>query len=126
MEEITILAIQFFLEVVLNAAVALPFDWSLGERTYRSGMGCAKPLIFLAIGVGCGFISLLVLPTLLIPLPWLRLTNLVLSPVLAGALAAYLAYLRYKDTSPTQLRAHFMNSFLFTLAYASVRLAYAR
>lgn len=127
MEEAIIVVLQIFFEILFNSMVSLPFDWFFGWRELDEGWtGCLLPMLFLIVGAGCGWISLLLLPKLLIPLVWLRLINLILSPVVAGSMAAFIASQRDKLTSRDQLRVHFFNAFLFTLAFTAVRWAYSK
>lgn len=126
MEEILVLIIQIFFEGFFNAAVSLPFDWFFGWRDLESGgTSCLKPLLFFILGGFCGWLSLLVLPKLLIPLAFLRIINLLFSPLMAGGMSAYIASVRDKKATRDDLRGHFMNSFIFTLTFTAVRWAYS-
>ena len=127
MEEVIVVILQIFFEVFFNAIVSLPFDWFFGWKELEGCQwGCAYPFLFVGLGAGCGWVSLLILPKLLIPLMGLRLLNLVLAPTLAESMSAYIASVRTKKHDKNLMAIHFMNSFLFTLAFAGVRLAYAK
>lgn len=127
MEEVLVVLIQFLFEVVFNAIVSQPFSWFMGWREVEGdGPSCLVPVVFMIVGGVVAWLSLLILPKLLIPLVFLRVINLIFAPVFAGGLSAYLATLRDKQATRVQVRRQFMNTFLFTLAFVAVRWAYSQ
>ena len=76
-------------------------------------------LIALA-GMAVGGVVSRMHPQPVLPYPWLRLTNLVVGPGLAGGLSAAIARWRRRDAW-----FHFWMAFCFVLGYNLVRFAYA-
>lgn len=114
MEEILVMLVQLIFEVMFNAAVSLPFDWFLDWRDVEgdgasAGMGVAP-----------------VTATTADSLVFFRVINLIFAPIMAGGLSAYFASCRKRQTTRRQLQGHFLNSFLFTLAFAAVRWVYSQ
>lgn len=130
MEEIVVLILQVFFEIFFNAIISLPFDWLFSSRYSELGQenikGCLYPILFIAVGAGCGWVSLLILPKLLIVFPALRLVNLIFAPLMAGGMSVYLASWRQKEGKLEFGLLHFFNAFFFTLAFVGVRWAYSR
>lgn len=129
MEEIVVIILQVFFEVFFNAIISLPFEWLFSTRysdNEQNVKGCLFPVLFIAVGAGCGWVSLLILPKLLIGIPALRLVNLIFAPLMAGGMAVYLASWRQKEGKLKHAPLHFLNAFLFTLAFVGVRWAYSK
>lgn len=129
MEEIVVIILQVFFEIFFNAIVSLPFEWLFSTRyadNEQNIKGCLFPILFIAVGAGCGWVSLLILPKLLIAIPALRLVNLIFAPLMAGGMSIYLASWRQKEGKLRHAPLHFLNAFLFTLAFVGVRWAYSR
>lgn len=73
------------------------------------------------LGAIAGGISLWLLPTLFVTAEWLRIANLILTPVAAGTLmGAFGAWRRRRNEELIRLD-HFSYGFLFALAMALVR-----
>jgi len=87
-EEIVVLLIQFVVEILLQAVVYLPFDFSF-YRDEKSGerSGCGWMSVYVILGGGVGALSLLIAPRLLLDSIALRVGNLVLAPWAAGGLS---------------------------------------
>lgn len=130
MEEVVVLILQVFFEVLFNAIISLPFEWLFSTRyseyDLQNVKGCLFPILFVVVGAGCGWVSLLILPKLLIAFPELRLLNLIFAPLMAGGMAIYLASWRQKGETQHHAALHFFNAFFFTLAFVGVRWAYSR
>ena len=130
MEEILALVIQLVLEVGLQIFGSLGFDFATESRRNRKGEedksedGFGWLLAFAVFGGICGGLSLIFAPKLILPKIALRIANLVVSPLIAGALSYLVA--RYvwsaRGSSPTH---HFWRAFCFALAFGLVRFAYA-
>ncbi|HQR05757.1 MAG TPA: hypothetical protein PLN21_02990 [Gemmatales bacterium] len=130
MEEVVVLILQVYFEIFFNAIISLPFDWVFSslhsEQEQENIKGCIYPILFVIVGAGCGWVSLLILPKLLIAIPALRLVNLIFAPLMSGGMAVYLASWRQKEGKLNYSLLHFFNAFFFTLAFVGVRWAYSR
>jgi len=125
-EEIVVLLIQFVVEILLQAVVYLPFDFSF-YRDEKSGerSGCGWMSVYLILGGGLGALSLLIAPRLLLDSIALRVGNLILAPLAAGGLSWAVSEWRRGRGAVVCPRSHFWFGFWFALAFGGVRLAYA-
>jgi H+/Cl- antiporter ClcA len=83
-------------------------------------------LLYLAFGAIAGGISLLLFPNLFIRLEWLRVASLVVTPLLAGLVMAWIgSWLRNRQKSLIPLDS-FAYGFCFALGMAFVRHLFAR
>ncbi len=130
--DLLVLLIQLFLEAMVQSLLSLAFDsWSdwwlwpsIDEWFHRDKVtgrrtGFGWYFLFLASGGIVGRISLLVAPHLVLPFVSLRVANLILAPIAAGALSWWAALGRQNRAD------HFWMSFCFALAFSIVRLEYA-
>lgn len=130
MEEIVALIIQLVLEVGLQLFGSIGFDVATESRRTRGDGGaqetdgCGWLALFAVFGAICGGVSLIFKPNLILPTLGLRVANLVVSPLLAGALSyLFAAYVwAARGASP---RHHFWRGFCFALLFGLVRFAYA-
>jgi hypothetical protein len=126
MEEIVALLVQFIFEVGLQLLGSLGVDFLTASRSQdeKENAGCGWLVLFAVVGGICGGLSLLAAPHLFLPNLALRIANLIIAPVVAGALSYLVA--RYVWTS-RQLMAthHFWRGFWFALAFGLVRFASA-
>lgn len=88
------------------------------------------PLIVQGFHVACGALagalSLQIVPTLFIEASWLRVANLIVTPVLAGfAMERMGTWRRSRGQQPVQLDT-FLNGALFAFAMAMVRLGWGQ
>ncbi len=120
MEEIAAALVQVFLEFFLEFVVYVGID-VVSLQTERSrGYGCMLLGFMGLAGMALGGIVNWMHPQPVLPYLWLRLTNLVVGPVLAGGLSAAIA--RRRGREPW---FHFWMAFSFVLGYNLVRFAYA-
>lgn len=125
MEELLVILIQVLVEIVLDCLIYLPWDTSF----YKSGKavdnsGCAMCFAYLSVGAACGWLSLLIVPKLVLGRSVFRLGSLILNPMVAGASAWALATLRNNPTRKLRPPIHFFFAFCFVLAFGAIRLAY--
>jgi hypothetical protein len=125
-EEIVALLIQVVVEVGLQllGGIGVDFLTAARSRDDRDRDGCGWLVLFAAIGAVCGGLSLLVVPNLFLPNLGLRIANLIVAPVLAGALS-YLVARRLWTSRKGEPAHHFWRGFSFALAFGLVRFAYA-
>ena len=104
--------------------------WELGLHSAHKRRGPRRPWspwlagpAYAALGALTGLLSLWMFPHMLIDTPWVRVLNLVLTPLLAGALMAALGAWRRRRQDPVIRLDKFAYGFLFALAMAGTRLA---
>lgn len=123
--------LQFFGELLVQMvleAVAEVF----GHRVRRS-LGRPRPVPpalaatgYLVLGALAGSLSLWLLPTLFIEAQWLRLLNLLLTPLAAGLIMERIgAWRRARDKDVIRIET-FAYGFLFALAMAVVRFVWGQ
>jgi hypothetical protein len=113
---------ELVLQIVLEALA------ELGLHSVREPFRRPKPLhpVLAAIGygifgAGAGALSLWLLPNLFITVEWLRIANLVITPVAAGGvMVAFGVWRRRRDEELIRLD-RFSYGFLFAFAMALVR-----
>jgi hypothetical protein len=119
-------AFQFFGELLLQMigeAIAELIGHSLKEPFRRPqpahpALAAFGTLIF---GAVAGAISLLIFPDLFIKLEWLRVLNLALTPLAAGALMAWIGRWRRRHEKEVIRLESFAYGFCFAFAMALVR-----
>jgi hypothetical protein len=129
-EEIVALILQLVIEVGLQLFGSIGFDFATESRRARGSDGTRNPdgcgwmLAFAAFGAICGGISLIFAPDLILPTLRLRIANLIVAPLLAGALSALVAAQIWaaRGASP---KHHFWRGFWFALLFGLTRFAYA-
>lgn len=120
MEEVVAALLQVFLEVFLEFVVYIGLDIVSLQDEKGNTRGCVLFGFFVLAGAGLGALVNWMHPRPVLPFPWLRLLNLVVSPVLAGGLSVLVARWRRRDPP-----LHFWMAFCFILGYNAVRFAYA-
>lgn len=129
--EILFVVLQLVGNLVLQIVVEVLIKFglhSIGEPIRRP-----KPLPpwlaaigYAALGVAAGAMSLWIFPQQFIATPWLRIVNLVITPIVAGAfMAAMGAWQRKKNEDLIRLD-RFAYGFLFALAMAVVRITWGQ
>jgi hypothetical protein len=119
-EEIVGALLQVFLELFLELLVYVGLD-IISLRDERGDYhGCVLFGLFALAGIGLGAVVNWLHPQPVLPVPWLRLTNLIVGPFLAGGVSAVIARWRQRDPL-----THFWMAFCFVLGYDVVRFAYA-
>jgi hypothetical protein len=129
MEDLLIVILQFFFEVLLQVLAELPWDLFVGSRQkstdWEAGPG-AWIFLSLAAGAGIGGISLLVFPTTLLHSSRARMANLIVAPAISG-LVSFSFWRARKgvkvNRSDAEMRAVYAACFTFGLAV--IRFAYA-
>jgi hypothetical protein len=129
-EELIALLFQIVIELIVQLVIYLPFDWGLStvwsraETTDGNINGCGYFFLFMIMGGVLGGLSLLIEPRLLLPYAWMRITNLFVTPILAGALSWLFAKWRRQKQSGIVASEHFGSAFLFGLAFSLVRFTF--
>lgn len=112
------LLLQILFEAVaelLGHSLIEPFRRKEPMNAWLAGIGYAL------YGCIAGGLSLLIIPNLFISASWLRVTNLVLTPILAGLIMSYLGARRRKREKQTIRLETFSYGFVFALAMAIIR-----
>ena len=122
MEEVLVVILQLFFELLINVLGSGLLDVASRSTSAKSQEGCGIFLLHAAIGGGLGFASTLIAPHLFLPYPWMRLLNLAVGPVIAGGVSYLIAreVLKKPDGS-----GHFLHAFLFALMFGLARFAFA-
>ncbi len=117
------------LEVLAELLLQLLFE--LGARSLAVPLQRKTPwhpawaaLGYIGAGAAAGGLSLWLFPALWVTTPGLRLANLVVTPILSGAVMAGLGALRARRNAPTVTLDRFAYGYLFALAMAGVRYAF--
>ena len=130
MEEILVLVLQLFFEVVLQLLVYGGFDIAIlaTEGTEKPGrVGCLMMLVFGLIGAGIAGLANLVHPGAFLPEPWMRVANLIVGPPLAGGVSWLFAdWRRRRFEAKLVPSLHFWFAFWFVLGFDLVRFIYAQ
>lgn len=105
--------------------------WELGLHCVHKRRGPRRPWspwlagpAYAALGALTGILSLWMFPNVLIDTPWVRVLNLLLTPILAGALMAAMGAWRRRRQDTVIRLDKFAYGFLFALAMAAVRLTW--
>lgn len=121
--------LQFLGEFVLQAVFELIAE--LIGRSVKEPFRRPKPINpwfaavgYIIFGIAAGALSLWLLPALFITSPWLRIANLILTPVVAGLLMERLGAWRERKDQETIRLDTFAYGFLFALSMALVRFAW--
>jgi hypothetical protein len=125
-EELLILLVQVLGELAVNILINLPFHWPWRKRaTPNQDSGFPVGLFWLALGCLLGWISTLLFQHTLLPLPALRVLNVVVAPIAAAYLAQTLARRAAQNKPDINPQTDFWQAFWFTLGFVLVRLACA-
>jgi len=115
------LLLQAFFELIaelIGRSVKEPFRRPKPVNPWFAAFG------YIIFGVAAGGLSLWLVPALFIPSQWLRIANLILTPVVAGLLMDRLGAWREKKDQETIRLDTFSYGFLFALSMALVRFAW--
>jgi hypothetical protein len=122
-EEALVVVLQLFFEVVVQSLGWLPLDLAAGSG--RTERGCGWVLFHAAVGGLLGFVSTLISPHLLLPVPWMRVLNLLAAPLVAGGLAYLFATHVRPGGRRLDPRDHFAHAALFAFMFGAARFAFA-
>lgn len=126
MEELLILLTQILGELAVNILINLPFHWPWRKRaTPNPASSVLAGMIWLALGCLLGWASTLLFQHTLIPLPALRILNVMVAPIAAASLARALARRAAQDKPDVDPQTDFWQAFWFTLGFVLVRFVYA-
>lgn len=112
------LLLQLVLEVLadlLGHSLKAPFSRSRSQPAWISGLG------YLVLGAAAGGATLLLFPAHFIEAEWLRLCNLLLTPLAAGMVMEAISSWRVRRDKNVLSLEHFAHGFCFALAMAVVR-----
>lgn len=133
--EVVLELLTWLLQMLAELLLQIVFEilTELGVRSVREPFRKPQPLHpllasigYLIFGATAGGVSLWLFPEAFIDSEWLKLTNAVCTPLIAGALMAMLgAWRRRKDQELIRLD-RFSYGFLFALAMTLVRFVWAK
>ena len=124
MEELLVLLIQGFFELVMFVISVFPvelfmYSWERDEDN-RTFLKCFLLLLF---GLALGGISVMVFPKSIISQSWLRVATLLLAPMAAGLASKTLAEYVSRKKDDVWPKRHFWYSFSICLGGVIVRFA---
>ena len=120
MEEILFFLLQIVIEVAIEGVAYSLTSRSIAKQKRQSGTGVGVTVVYAIVGGLLGGVSALVYSHVLLPRQWMRITNLLVTPVLFGGLAMWLP----KPHASTEGR-QFWNAYFFALFFAAARLLFA-
>lgn len=109
MEELLILILQIFGEVVLQILGSGMLDvmtWSWENEDSLRSQGCALVLIMCILGGLLGWLSVWMVPHTLLPWAWLRIANLLIGPASSAWVSWRIAKWRMKRGAHTDPSTH--------------------
>ena len=120
--------LQFLAEFLLQACGELVFEafWRSLSAPFRRAEALPPwiaTLGYLLYGAAAGLLSLWLVPALFITATWLRIANLLLTPVCAGLLMGWLGAWRQRRSARVIRLDSFFYGFCFALGMALVRFA---
>ncbi|MBX3399295.1 MAG: hypothetical protein KF873_11175 [Gemmataceae bacterium] len=124
MEEILVIFFQLFFEFFIQVVGSGLLDGIGRATTSKREDGCAILLLHIFFGGGLGWISTLIAPKLFLPLAALRIANLIVAPLVAGAVSYLIAKWMAKNGTSNG-SGHFVHGFLFALMFGLARFAFA-
>jgi hypothetical protein len=123
-EEILVAIIQFLFEAVAQSIWSFPFGfYPPDDSSAGAGRGWLIVAVFVG-GLAAGAASIALVPHSYLHHAWLRVASLVVSPLLAGAIAWCLAEMRISYRPEVVPSRHFWYAFTFTMGLSLYRFAY--
>jgi hypothetical protein len=129
MEELIILVLSFIGELLIESLIYFPWDLFIGsyERKNEGKLNTfGWCVVSLFLGIGMGYASTLIFPNIIFDYTWLRIINLLVAPLLAGALAVKMSKRREQKDLTTNNKLHYLVGFLFTLGLVGARYVLAQ
>ena len=126
MEELLIPLLQVFIEIFLEFLIYFGLDVATVRDDRGQLNGFSLSVIFAVIGGLLGGLATWIHPHTVLPFAWLRIANLIVGPLVAGLLSAWIASWRQRRGRQRDPVLHFFMAFSFVLGYNLVRLAFAR
>lgn len=126
MEEVLIVILQGLLELGLEFLIYAGLDLAALRGRSDEDQGCVIMVVFFSLGALLGGAANLIRPRLMLPYPWLRIGNLIVGPLVAGAASWYLTRWRQERGAKVLPGSHFLFAFWFTFAFDVVRFAYGK
>lgn len=125
MEEILAISFQLFFEFFVQILGGGLLD-GIGRVTTNTKVenGCVVFGIHICVGGGLGWLSTLIAPKLFLPYVALRIANLVLAPLIAGAISYWFASWAKARGNDYKPWTHFWHGFLFALMFGLARFAF--
>ena len=121
--ELLLALFEFIAELVLQVVFEVITELGLHSlhQPFRRPIPWLTGLAYVILGAIAGTLSLWLFPALFIKRPWLRVVNLVATPLAAGALMAAIGAWRRRRNEDLILLDRFSYGFLFAFSMALVR-----
>lgn len=124
MEEVILFVLSFLGELLLESLAYFPWDLFVISYEKRKDGEINRfgwCLLSLILGIGLGSASTLIYSKIILDAGWLRIANLILAPLLAGAIAVKMSRRREQKEITTNNKFHYLIGFLFTLGLVATR-----
>jgi hypothetical protein len=119
-EEILFFLLQILIEIVIEGIAYCLTSKSIARPHGQNRSGVGGTVIYAIIGGLLGGVSALVYSHVLLPQMWMRIANLVVTPILFGVLAMALP-----GFSGASASRQFWNAYFLALFFAAARLLFA-
>ena len=120
MEEILFFLLQIVIEIAIEGVAYSLTSKSIAKRQSPNGTGVGVTAVYAIIGGILGGVSDLLYSHVLLPQMWMRIANLLVTPILFGGLATCLP----RSGTSTNTR-QFWNAYFFAVFFAATRLMFA-
>ena len=122
MEEVIVVIFQVFFELTIQFFGSPGISWATGSDKFDKG--CGYLFLHAVAGGGIGWISTLIAPQLVLPFFWLRLCNLVFTPLASGGISYGFATWAKARGSNWDPLTHFYHGALFAFMFGAARFAF--
>ena len=125
---LSLLAMIFYIpvKIFLKTVIKSLFSWVDESLYHILGHEIASALGNMMVGVILGGASLLVVPQHITPNMQIRLVNLLVTPLLIGALVNFSSNIKFQKHLFGFDRTNFIAGYFFALAMASIRFLFAK
>ncbi|MHC4871265.1 MAG: hypothetical protein ACYTFY_05425 [Planctomycetota bacterium] len=110
--------IQLILELLLDVGAHRVKKHSRRTTEYKIGFSYA---LYLVLGITLGAVSTVILPKLFLVHNWMAITNIVVSPIIAGLVMALLGRRKRSKGKDVIRLESFANGWTFAFSFALVR-----
>ena len=124
MEELIVFILSFVGELLVEILLYFPWDLFVGsyERKKDEELNVfGWCILSLLIGIGVGAFTVFVVPNIIFDSSWLRITNLILAPFIAGFIALKMSKRRGQKHLNSNNKLHYLVGFLFTFGLVCTR-----
>ena len=122
MEEVVAVLFQVFFELAIQMLGSPGISWATGNDKFDKG--CGYFFLHAFAGGSLGWISTLIAPQLVLPFVWMRIANLIVAPLVSGAISYGFASWAKSRGSKWDPKTHFIHGALFAFMFGAARFAF--